>query len=277
MTNYEFIENHDYKYLSNPSSSDFKFHLTKKGEEGLYYFQVTFNEEEMQNSRRSNGLDAFAKDYITSILHSVRERFVILKEELAVILATQNATNISSIVNAELKKYQDKIERSPKDNNQDYNSNSHRKEKAKDRFVCEFNFCSEYFSNGNIDIVDKLSYGLINKGMIADCTPSIFRQIFASTQRLKPVTKKINWIGQKGAFRYFINQLVDQLDVTNTNIHSIKFRIACNCFTYRGDSAYDFITLGNNGRDSNSNIKAEIDEIIATAKILQRNSGVTKK
>ena len=270
LTNYEFIVNHDYKYLSNPSASDFKFHLTTKGEEGLHYFQVTFNEVEMQDSRRSNSLDDFAKDYITSILHLVRERFLVLKEELAVMLAPLNTTSIPSIVTSELRKYQAQRDSSFE---KMQNRTSGLKDKTKDRFVGEFNFCSEYFSDRNIDVVDTLRNELILQLMIGKCTHSTFRQIFALIQRSKPVSKKINWKGQKGAFRYFINHMVDQLDVTNRDL---KFRIANNCFTYK-DSENDFTTLGNNGKDPNSQIKAEINKIIAKAKILQRNSGETKK
>lgn len=253
LTNYEFIENHDYKYLSNPSGSDFKFHLTKKGEEGLHYFQVTFNEEEMQNSRRSNGLDAFAKDYITSILHSVRERFGILKEELAVILAIQNVTHLSSNVNTESQKYQ---------------------KKSKQRLVGEFNYCSDYFSNQNIDIVDTLRDGLIGKKMIDKCTSSTFRQIFASTQHTKAISQKIVWIGQKGAFRYFINQMIDQFEIVN--IRSIKFLIANNCFTYK-DSDFNFGNLGKAGKDPSDIMKKKLDAIITTAKNQYNNSAGTKK
>jgi hypothetical protein len=124
-------------------------------------------------------------------------------------------------------------------------------------------FCSNWFSNQNIDLVITLREELIENRMINKVSKPTFYKIFNNQNSNKPPRIKINWLKTEISFRDLINELIKAqiLDIP----FSKQMRIANKCVSLKGDQTHDWTLGGRSGKYENADSKV-IKRIIKLAK-----------
>lgn len=134
-------------------------------------------------------------------------------------------------------------------------------------------FFSNNFSDINIAVVESLYTQLI-KGRFIKSTFRTFGLVFTAEDRDRPVQTKINWIGEIGHLRYFINQIESQLELIGIN--RTKWHTADLCFMING-ADYPFTTEGSNGKYGSDSEQRIIEGIVKKAKGLIINDSEENK
>jgi hypothetical protein len=134
-------------------------------------------------------------------------------------------------------------------------------------------FVSNNFSDKYIEVVESL-YAQLTTGRFIKSTFRTFGLVFTEEDRDRPVQTKINWIGEIGHLRYFINQIESQFELIGVN--RTKWHTADLCFKIKGKN-YNFAKEGSNGKYGSDSEKRIIKGIVKKAKSLIINDSEENK
>jgi len=269
LSQFHYERNPDFQAVG-PHTQDLDFFLTKVGNEGISIFQNYFSQEEIyEDVRRDESLYTQAKETITIVLRSIKNVFEKLTEVISIDL------DLMPFMGSNKPIVDTKILNKPEKENSNPNEKklgTKISEKKRMSNAEAYNYCSDFFGNDNIEVVNTLYDSLVSARFIK-CRQQIFQRVFSSKYSDKKSESKIDWIGEKGAFRYFINQIGIIFNIPNTG--STKSTLADNCFTYKGKD-YNFFNLFGHGKDPAISGRICIDKILTNAKNQVSNSDKIK-